>query len=103
MVGKGSYEASTTIRAARIAIGIAADESDLPIADGDEVIDQSDYPEGSARRFFHPDDAHVVLPPEFIGHVMVFRTFQRVSYGLVMDAVKPTHIGDFLWDPDHTP
>jgi len=34
---------------------------------------------------------------------MIFRTFPRVSYGLVMDAVKPTHIGDFLWDPDHTP
>ena len=31
---------------------------------------------------------------------MIFRTFQRVSYGLVMDAVKPVHIGDFLWDPD---
>ena len=71
--------------------------------DGEEVIDQTDYPEGSAKRFFHPDDSHVVLPPEFIGHVMIFRTFQRVSYGLVMDAVKPTHIGAFLWDPDHTP
>jgi len=71
--------------------------------DGEEVIDQTDYPEGSADRFFHPDDSHVVLPPEFTGHVMIFRTFPRVSYGLVMDAVKPTHIGDFLWDPDHTP
>jgi hypothetical protein len=45
----------------------------------------------------------VTLPPEFTGHVMIFRTFPRVSYGLVMDAVKPTRIGDFLWDPDHTP
>jgi len=71
--------------------------------DGEEVLDQTDYPEDSADHFFHPDDAHVVLPPEFTGHVMIFRTFPRVSYGLVMDAVKPTHIGDFLWDPDHTP
>ena len=71
--------------------------------DGEEVLDDTDYPEGSSKRFFHEGDAHVVLPPEFIGHVMIFRTFQRVSYGLVMDAVKPTHIGDFLWDPDHTP
>jgi len=72
-------------------------------SDGEEVIDQYDYPEGSAKRFFHPNDARTTLPPEFIGHVMIFRTFQRVSYGLVMDAVKPTRIGDFLWDPDHTP
>lgn len=71
--------------------------------EGEEVVDQTDYPEGSNARFFHPGDAHVVLPPEFTGHVMIFRTFPRVSYGLVMDAVKPTHIGDFLWDPDHTP
>lgn len=71
--------------------------------DGEEVIDQTDYPEGSSARFFNPDASHVVLPPEFTGHVMIFRTFPRVSYGLVMDAVKPTHIGDFLWDPDHTP
>jgi LysM repeat protein len=71
--------------------------------DGEEVLDQTDYPQGSNDRFFHPGDAHVVLPPEFTGHVMIFRTFPRVSYGLVMDAVKPTHIGDFLWDPDHTP
>ena len=34
---------------------------------------------------------------------MVFRTFQRVSYGLVMDAVKPVNIGQFLFDPDKTP
>ena len=71
--------------------------------DGEEVIDQTDYPEGSSARFFHPNDARTTLPPEFIGHMMIFRTFPRVSYGIVMDAVKPTRIGDFLWDPDHTP
>lgn len=71
--------------------------------EGDEVLDRTDYTEGSFKKFFHPNDARVTLPPEFVGHVMVFRTFQRVSYGLVMDAVKPIHIGDFLFDPDHTP
>ncbi len=72
--------------------------------DGEEVSSTGlDYPEGSSDRFFHEGDAHTTLPPEFIGHVMVFRTFPRVSYGLVMDAVKPTRLGDFLWDPDHTP
>ena len=71
--------------------------------DGEEVLDQTDYTEGSAKKFFHPNDAHTTLPPEFIGHVMIFRTFGRVSYGLVMDAVKPVKMGDFLWDPDHTP
>ncbi|MEO5623132.1 MAG: LysM domain-containing protein [Dokdonella sp.] len=70
---------------------------------GDDVVDRTDYTDGSARKFFHPHDASVTLPPEFTGHVMIFRTFDRVSYGLVMDAVKPIHIGDFLHDPNTTP
>lgn len=70
---------------------------------GEEIVDRTDYPDGSVRKFFHPRDSKVTLPSEFIGHVMVFRTFSRVSYGLVMDAVKPVHIGDFLHDPDKTP
>jgi len=43
---------------------------------------------------------HVKLPDEFIGHVMVFRTFQHVSYGLVMDGIRPVKIGDKLTMPE---
>ena len=71
--------------------------------DGEQVEDRTDYPEGSMRKFFKRKDAKVTLPPEFVGHVMIFRTFERVSYGLVMDAVKPVHVGDFLHHPDTTP
>lgn len=42
----------------------------------------------------------VRLPDEFAGHVMVFRTFDKVSYGLVMSSVKPTRIGHHLKHPD---
>lgn len=70
---------------------------------GEEALDRTDYTEGSVKKFIHPGDATVTLPPEFIGHVMIFRTFNRVSYGLVMDAVKPVHAGDFLHDPNKTP
>lgn len=42
----------------------------------------------------------VRLPDEFAGHVMVFRTFEKMSYGLVMDSVKPTRIGYHLKHPD---
>jgi hypothetical protein len=70
---------------------------------GETVDDRTDYPEGSAHAFFNPHDSKVALPPEYIGHVMIFRTFDRISYGLVMDAIKPVHRGDFLHDPDTTP
>ena len=42
----------------------------------------------------------VTLPDEYVGHVMVFRTFDRVSYGLIMDSLRPVHIGGRLRAPD---
>ena len=42
----------------------------------------------------------VRLPDEFAGHAMVFRTFNNVSYALVMSSVKPTQIGYELKHPD---
>ena len=42
----------------------------------------------------------VRLPDEFAGHVMVFRTFDRISYALVMDSIKPTRVGYELKHPD---
>lgn len=71
--------------------------------EGEVVHDDTDYPKGKSRSFFHPRDSKVKLPPEFVGHVMIFRTFKRVSYGLVMDSVRPVEIGDFMHDPDSTP
>ena len=68
---------------------------------GETVNDRFDYSEESAKKFFHPKDAKVKLPEEYVGHVMIFRTFEHVSYGLVMDGVKPVHLRDPLYDPDH--
>ena len=42
----------------------------------------------------------IAMPDDYIGHVMVFRTFDNVSYGLVMDAIRPARVGDLLKHPD---
>ncbi len=42
----------------------------------------------------------VTLPDEFAGHVMIFRTFDKVSYGLVMDGIRPVQLDDVLKAPD---
>jgi hypothetical protein len=42
----------------------------------------------------------VTLPAEYVGHVMVFRTFDGVSYGLVMDGLRPVEKGNQLRMPD---
>jgi len=52
-------------------------------------------------------DAHsrgekVKMPDEFASHVMVFRTFDKVSYALVMDGTRPTRLGYRLKHPDAT-
>jgi hypothetical protein len=45
-------------------------------------------------------ESKVRLPDEFAGHAMVFRTFNNVSYALVMSSIKPTLIGYELKHPD---
>ena len=46
------------------------------------------------------NNGRVRLPDEFSGHALVFRTFDNVSYALVMDGIKPTGIGYELKHPD---
>jgi hypothetical protein len=41
----------------------------------------------------------VVLPDEEAGLLMVFRTFDRVSFGLVMHATRVMHLGDRVRNP----
>jgi len=41
----------------------------------------------------------VKLPDERAGEVMVFRVFERVSYALVMRAIRPIHILDAVTNP----
>lgn len=47
-----------------------------------------------------PRAGRVRLPDEFAGHLMVFRTFDKVSYALVMDSIRPTRVGYELKHPD---
>ena len=48
------------------------------------------------------ENDRVKLADEYIGHVMVFRSFDRMSYGLIMDSVRQTQVGDILKHPDST-
>src|SRR3546814_1210647 len=65
--------------------------------EGSNVVDRvehsAEFPAG-AESF----DGKVRLPDEYAGHVIVFRTYDKVSSGLVMDSTKPTRIG---YNPKH--
>ncbi|WP_296248613.1 LysM peptidoglycan-binding domain-containing protein [uncultured Stenotrophomonas sp.] len=68
---------------------------------GSHVAHRMQYP-GSSRI----DDAlktgagRVTLPDEYAGHAMVFRTFDKVSYALIMEGTKPARVGYELKHPD---
>ncbi|WP_460764545.1 LysM peptidoglycan-binding domain-containing protein [Lysobacter fragariae] len=64
------------------------------VADRVVVGDRSEDTVGSGNK--------VRLPDEFSGHMMVFRTFEKVSYALVMDSVRPTRVGYEAKHPDAT-
>jgi len=44
-------------------------------------------------------NASVKLPDEKAGVLMVFRTFEKVSFGLVMKATSALHVGDIIRTP----
>lgn len=45
------------------------------------------------------DNEKVKLPDEMVGHLMVFRSFDKIAYGLVMDASQPIAVGDVVANP----
>jgi hypothetical protein len=50
---------------------------------------------------FYPNPMKVVLPSERAGELMVFRTFDKISYGLVMETYRPIHVWDRVSNPDY--
>jgi hypothetical protein len=50
----------------------------------------------------HTGAGRVALPDEYAAHIMIFRTFDKVSYGLVMEGVEPAKVGYALKHPDAT-
>ncbi len=66
---------------------------------GEIRTDRVAYPQGTWKSLLNPNDKNLKLPDEFAGHLMIFRTFDRISYGLVVNAVKPVAIGARLREP----
>lgn len=54
---------------------------------------------GSRRVDGQPNPGEIKLPDERIGLLMIFRTFERVSYGLVMQSDRQIHAPDIVVTP----
>jgi hypothetical protein len=57
------------------------------------VYDQRDYLRS------RDSSPAIPLPPERYGLVFIFRTFNSVSYGLVMESTRPVQSGDIVQNP----
>ncbi len=49
--------------------------------------------------FARRGDKTITLPEERAGVLMIFRTFDKVSYGLIMEATRAIHLGDTVSNP----
>ncbi len=57
------------------------------------------YKKGKLVRDVYDNDLPVRLPNELVGQLMVFKTFDNISYGYVLEADVPLKVGDQLLPP----
>ncbi len=66
---------------------------------GEKVKDRGPGGAANTNQFTEPFQPSVRLPSERAGTVMVFKTYDRMSYGLVMSAEDQMHVGDSVRSP----
>ena len=54
---------------------------------------------GTVRDTYREEPEEVALPPQEVGTLMVFKVFDRVSYGLIMDSTRAVHLHDQVANP----
>jgi len=80
--------------------GVAAGHVFAVMNPGEEIADPVRGAPGSFRRVFGTSrEVNVQLPDEYVGRVMVYRSYARVSYALIMDGQRDVHDGDLLANP----
>ncbi len=97
LVGGGKYQVFALNKG--LADGVQPGQVLAIFHPGRTIEDQVKYASNDVRRVLNPGKSRVKLPDEYTGDAMVFRTFQNVSYALVMKASRPIEVGDKLTSP----
>lgn len=79
--------------------GVANGQVYFAHTDGQVIDDRVRYASNDLRTTFRPRRDDVKLPDTYNGTVMIFRTFDHVSYGIVMDGIRPVKLFDRLAAP----
>jgi LysM repeat protein len=63
------------------------------------IRDKVMHPKNDLKTYFKPSKAKVTLPEEFLANIMVFKTFDHISYALIVDGNRPVKLLDFARAP----
>ena len=67
----------------------------MQTVDGQRGPEREAVKEGAFERLIEANQP-LVLPDERSGLVFIFRTFEKLSYGLILKSVRPISIGDVV-------
>ena len=69
---------------------------------GRTIRDEIGYPRDDVKTYFSRErrrQATVDLPDEYAGHAMIFKTFENISYALIVRSRQAVEVGDVLYQP----
>ena len=63
------------------------------------IRDEVMHPKEDLKTFFRPSKAMVTLPEEYLANIMVFKTFDHISYALIVEGNRPVKLFDYVRAP----
>ena len=93
--GKGQIVAISRGSADGVSVGDVFDVNRPEKIIRDEVM----HPKNDLKTFLRPSKANVTLPEEFLANIMVFQTFEHISYALIVEGNRPVQLFDFARAP----
>jgi hypothetical protein len=61
-----------------------------------EIRDEVMHPKNDLKTLFRPSKAKVTIPMEYSGHIMVFKTFDHISYAIITAGNRPIKLYDYV-------
>jgi hypothetical protein len=63
------------------------------------IRDEVMHPKNDLKTLFKPSKAKVTLPMVLAGHVMIFKSFDHISYAIITDGNRPVKLYDYVKIP----
>lgn len=64
-----------------------------------QVRDEVMHPKEDLKTLFRPSKAMVTLPEEYLANIMVFKTFESISYAIIVEGNRPVRLLDLARAP----